>query len=612
MQSPFMAPRHRHTIRSAIVACVAALFLSGCGAPPSTDSPPEAVALAAVEPNVALPGTTVTLRGSGFVDDLALRVGGQSVAGSLLGPDALSFVVPDTSGYPVIELGEVSGERLLFVGAEYAGDATTAGVQAALDALPPGIALRLPASTITGEYLVVAERALYGSGSAANGTRLELQGTAWLVVGADLADLHLRASQVIVRDVPPADPSTPFDSLALAHATREGAAGAGSSRVSDVTIELTDEPTTFRRTVEAIAGFASVTFEDVRIDGFSVALYVDAFVARRLSVAGRRFSVYALTTLDVTDADVDVSGRVDLTAEEPGRVALTRVSIDADLDVTLDAGDRDPDVVVEVSDLRARSAQWVSIRPSAAARVRGLDVAGAVVEIESGSRDLGLETATVYADDTVRLLADNGALTLTDVDVTLGPDAADALHGLNPTSLEVRGRLGVDVRGGAWNAGPTARVGSEIGALTVLDLDIEADEWIAFVGTSGVALERATIAARSNVLVAADGPIDVDEPSITTGAFDLDAAAGGFTLRRGTVSAVGGVVLSSQGGAGVIEDMALVVRSQDGIRVASDVRLEIRRTRFAFSVPMVFDAPPGELVLEDLTGADGAETPGQP
>ena len=675
MQSPLMAPRHRHAVRSALVACVAALLLIGCGAPTSTDPAPVAVVLTTAEPNVALPGTTVTLRGSGFVDDLELRVGGVVVAGSLLGPDALTFVAPDTSGYPVIELGEATGDRLLFVGAEYTGDATTTGVQAALDALSPGIALRLPALTITGEYLVVGQRALYGSGSEAGGTRLELQGTAWLIVGADLAELHLRASQVILSPEPPADPSTPFDSLALVHAAQTDAGGGGSTRVVDVAIDIADEPTTFRTWVETSAGAATVTFDNVRIDGLAVDLYVEAFVARHLTMAGPRFDVYARTTLDVADATIDVAGSVDLWTQDPGRYVLERVVIDAGGDVKLVAGDEDPDAVAEVSDLRVRSLEDVQIVQNASARLRRIDVAGTVVEIESGSHDLDLETATVYADDGVRLLADNGALTLTDVDVTLGPDAADALHGLNPTSLEVRGRLGVEARGGTWNAGPTARVGSEAGGITIVDLHVEADEWIelqpegdvtieraslqsrtiylvlevegsvaiddseviadeisievddgtllltdaqldgvyvTLYGRSGVALDRATIAAQCCVQIVGDGPVDVDETSFSGGVFEIFADAGGFTLRRGTVVAVSGVVLSSQGGSGVIEDMALFVRAQAGFRVESDVRLEVRRTAFAFAVPIVFDAPPGQLVLEDVTGADDAETPGQP
>ncbi len=679
--SPLLIQRHRRTLRGTLVAALSALLVAGCGtlpptdAPPSTDPPPVAVVLTAAEPNVALPGTTVTLRGSGFVDDLELRVGGLDIVGTLVGPDALTFVVPDTSAYPVIELGEATGERLLFVGAEYTGDANTAGVQFALDALPPGIALRLPAGTITGEYLVVGERALYGSGSEAGGTRLELQGTAWLVLGADLSELHLRASQVILSPSPPADPSTPFDSLALVHAAQTDPAVAASTRVNDVAIDLADEPTTLRNALEGIAGAATVTFEDVRIEGLAVDLYVDAFVARRLTMAGPRFDVYALTTLDVSDAVIDVAGSVDVSTQDPGRYVLARVDIDAGGDVKLYAGDEDPDAVAEVSDLHVRSDEWVSIVPNASARLLRLDLAGTVVEIESGSHDLDLEAATLYADDGVRLLADNGALTLTDVDVSLGPDAADALHGLNPTSLEVRGRLGVEVRGGTWNAGPTARVGSETGTITLADLNVEADAWIGLqpegdvtieraslrsgtiwlllevagsvaiddseivadeidlevadgtlrltdvhldgddvelVGTSAVALERATIAARSVLWVYAEGPIDVDEPSFTVGVFELFADAGRFTLRRGTLVTSGGVVLTSLGGPGLIEDMALRVRSLDGFRAASDVRLEVRRTGFVFRVPIVFEAPPGQLLLEDVTGADEAETPGQP
>jgi len=681
MPSPCSAPHHRHAALSAVLACVSALLVAGCGASPSTGTPPPVVPMpfpvvvTAVEPDVALPGTTVTLRGSGFVDDLELRVGGQPVSATLLGPDALTFAVPDTTGYPVIELGDASGERLLFVGAEYTGDATTAGVQAVLDALAPGIALRLPALTFTGEYLVVGDRALYGSGSETNGTRLELQGTAWLIVGADLAELHLSASQVIIVPEAPADPSTPFDSLALADAAPTDAASAGSTRLSDVAIDLADEPTTFRRSVEAIAGAASVTFEDVRIDGLAVTLYVDAFVARKITMTGPGLSVYAITTLDVSDAAIDVTFRVSMTAQDPGRYVLTRVAIDAGREVKLDTVDDGPDAVFEVRDLRAHSGDWVTIKPSATGRLRGLDVAGTVVEIESDSGDIDLEHATVYADDTVRLLADDGRLTLTDVDVTLGPEASDALHPLNPASFDVRGRLGVTARGGTWQAGPTARMASEDGTITIVDLRVEADEWIELqpegdvtitrtslqagsfllvlevegsvaiddseivadeivleaadgtvrltgvhldgvdvelVGTSGVALERTTIAARSALAVYADGPIDVDEPSFTVAAFVLSAEGGGFTFQRGRLVATGGVELSGAGGPGVIEDMALLVRSLDGFRATSDVSLEVRRTAFAFRVPIVFDAPPGELVLEDVTGADEAETPGQP
>jgi hypothetical protein len=180
-----------------LVAAAAGLLLAACGSPIT----PATLALTGVTPQVALPGETVTLSGSAFAAGQAVTFDGVPVTVASVAADGASMavVVPDTAGYPVIAVEDVTLEDALFVGHAYAGPLTLEGIQAALDPLPEGAALRVGAGAYTGTELVLDNRSLYGAGPATI-----LQPTTGLLVlarsqnTAVLADLRVEGGDLIV------------------------------------------------------------------------------------------------------------------------------------------------------------------------------------------------------------------------------------------------------------------------------------------------------------------------------------------------------------------------------------------------------------------------------
>jgi hypothetical protein len=183
-----------------LVAIAAGLLLAACE--PSSPTPiPRTLTLTGATPRVALPGDTVTLSGSAFATGHSVTFDGMPVTVAGVADDGASMavVVPDTAGYPVIAVEDVELESALFVGHEYAGPLTLAGIQAALDPLPEGAALRVGAGSYTGTELTVDNRSLYGAGAATL-----LQPTTGLLVLARsqntsvLADLRVEGGDLVV------------------------------------------------------------------------------------------------------------------------------------------------------------------------------------------------------------------------------------------------------------------------------------------------------------------------------------------------------------------------------------------------------------------------------
>jgi hypothetical protein len=170
-----------HRVRQPRLAPLAALALlltlAACGG-----TPPVTLALTGVSPSVALPGDTVKLQGAGFRPGQTVAFDGASATVTATTATTITAVVPFAYGYPVItvtdpsDAGEVAVDGALFVGADYAGPATLDGVQAALDGLPLGAALRLAAGTYgaPGTDLDLDNRQLHGAGPT---TVLEVPGT---------------------------------------------------------------------------------------------------------------------------------------------------------------------------------------------------------------------------------------------------------------------------------------------------------------------------------------------------------------------------------------------------------------------------------------------------
>lgn len=153
-----------------LLAWIGLGLLAACGGPP-----PVPLTLTGVSPAVALPGATVTLQGTGFRPGQVVTFDGASATVVSVASEAITVVVPSTYGYPRVEVDDVGLDGALFVGTAYAGAPTIEGVQAALDALPPGAALRLGAGTYAtpGTDLDLDNRMLFGAGAT---TVLEVPG----------------------------------------------------------------------------------------------------------------------------------------------------------------------------------------------------------------------------------------------------------------------------------------------------------------------------------------------------------------------------------------------------------------------------------------------------
>ena len=619
-----------------LLAAGVAPLLAACGAVQPGAAP---VTIVAAVPDAALPGATVTLTGSGFRAGMTLVLDGIPVAASVASDDRLTFTVPDTPGYPRIELGAASAERLLFVGADYTGPRTTAALQEALDELPPGIALRLPSGTFTGDYLVLDARWLFGRGADEDGTRFEIAGTAWYLRGSGLAELAFEAGQHVAQLEAPLDPSTPFQTQGVAHASNGTAAAdahdadAGAATwARDVRFEFSDPmmpwffaapqgPYRLERAVvsgpvvQLQIATADVRMHDVEIDVMQA--YVFARHALELrDVELRTFANHAVSVPDVEHLHLE---RVRLAAG-------TRVSIEVGHGVPGDADVRMSALDVTAHDLYVRSLPRLHIEDLTVAAARD-------VLIETIFDDLTIVTGRIAAAG-VALTSDDGSLRLSGVDL----DLADAGHVdalVDPGAAFMYAFRAVDIEGGVWSATSVEiEVGAATGAGPIQLQDTVATAassvWLNVAARGDVLLDGVTLSADALRVEGADvaitdsqltgtGSLDVDahgelsvrDTGLASGLVAMDGKAG-FRMLRSTLSSTVGGTLASSEGAGLIEDAVLSIRSTNGITIGGSTGLTMRRVHFVFGIGLVFVAPPGELVLEDVTGADGAETPGQP
>ncbi len=142
-------------------------FLLSCGGPPQ---PPT---ISSLSPSTALSGATITITGTNFVKEMTGKFGSATVPITFTNDKTATFVVPDNvSGeIPVsvsVPAGTATSSTPLFVGSDYSGAMTIAAINAAMAALPSGVALRLPAGTVPNNPaadLQVIGHSLYGAGA---------------------------------------------------------------------------------------------------------------------------------------------------------------------------------------------------------------------------------------------------------------------------------------------------------------------------------------------------------------------------------------------------------------------------------------------------------------
>lgn len=590
------------TWRGLLTVVSVGLLLPACGAPATPDDTTSEVVVSAAVPDVALPGATVTLLGEGFTQALTLRVDGMSVPANVESAFRLTFTVPDTPGYPRIELGDTGADRLLFVGAAYDGERIAAGVQAALDALPPGVALRLPPGTYAGAFLALDRRWLFGSGAHDAGTVLVLGDSAWFQTGSGLAELALAARQYVVVETLPDDPETPFGTLRAGVGAGSGAAPHASWRTSAAPDPL---PTVVR---DARLEIGAQGVPGASMPSFSVFEETDRFVLERVEMdvdapfttirarevvlrdaVVRVADVYveARYSMDIAATSVHAAGRQEYYVDDPLRMVFRAVDFRAGSDVDIGSGGVG-DTPVVLTDLRIE-ARDVYIDPTQSLFGTRLTIkAERNVVVESSAFDLTLTDASLTAS-AIALLADNGSVRMASVELVSDDAGADDPL-LPPGAVLVRAWTDLDVMD-TQVRGVSAEFTCETGAVTVTG---------------------SQIAVEVELDIEADGPISVRSSSLRGGSIDIEAGGTGFELRGVDLFANLGGMISSPSGLGLVEDAVLTIRSSNTFTLASDVALTLRRVHFVFAFGLVLEAPPGALVLEDVTGADDAETPGQP
>lgn len=416
------------------------LVLAACGAPPTTPDPtpdptPD-LTVSGVQPSVALPGAEVTIVGTGFADDQAVAFDG--VLATVVSRSDTSVVVrvPETYGYPVVSVDDVSAERLLFVGSAYAGATALADVQAALDALEEGAALRLGAGTYTGGDLVVDNRMLFGSGAD---TAIEASGDVRVLARsgtvATVAELALEADTV------------EFGRGRLSTAAHAAAPPAGGVLLDDVSIAATlllmTTATHLDVTLrEVTAEFASVSLSSpgatLTIDGG--ALTADVIVVSdvaALALDGATLTSVAGSIVMTTSGSVTVDGSAVTSADGIVLQAFGGVRVDASaftsLVVTVFQADTGA-VSVVASDVTAAAAIAVAQRSVALHDVVIEATAGDVV-LQSQLGNVTLDGATVTPSGAFVAVATQGAASLRSSEVTTGGNVV-VLQAMGPVLVQ--------------------------------------------------------------------------------------------------------------------------------------------------------------------------------
>jgi len=513
----------RLPVTPVLVALAAALLLAACGSPPPT---PIALTFTGVTPQVALPGDTVTLSGSAFATGQSVTFDGVPVTVASVAADGASMavVVPDTAGYPVIAVEDLALQDALFVGHEYAGPLTLAGIQAALGPLPEGAALRVGAGSYTGSELTLDNRALYGAGGAT-----VLQPTLGLAVLARsqntsvLADLRVEGGDLVVtrgRLATAADAATGFATALLTDldldlntlrtpgadfvevVLRDSAVAAASVAATTDLGRLRVE----RSTIVAPAGIVVQNYRGIAIE--------DA----QLTAAAGQLVLFGGAGVEVTrSALVGQSGFV--AYGQPGPIVLQEVTVAADGPIQLQAIGG-----LDVADTQLTSASdAIAIQAFGGAALRDSTLsAGTAVTLAVQFGETLVEGSTLAAGTDLQLVAEGSA--------AIGTSALSSATG----AIQIVSITGLDVADSTLTSGAALMVQSAPGDLT----------W------------RSTVATAEGVIALTTAGRSL----VVGGAFTSTAeglyiyAAGHLTVDGTTIDVAGDVTLLAEGGTATILD----------------------------------------------------------
>lgn len=550
-------PRARPPRLAPLAALALLLALAACGG-----TPPVSLALTGVSPSTALPGDTVTLQGTGFRAGQTVAFDDVPATVTATTATTITAVVPAAYGYPRITVAETGDdgtalEGQLFVGADYAGPTTLAGVQAALDGLPLGGALRLAAGTYAapGTDLDLDNRQLHGAGST---TVLEVPGTLLLWAqdphAAVLADLRVNGNvaRIVRGRVTTADADPGVSGRVLLDGVR-----------LDLTAFVIDTPSFQAITVRD----ATLAVDDLNVVALGGSLTIegsDLTVANLASLTGQGTDVVLrASTLTATTIQVGTAPLGDLELDDVELTAAVAVQLQ-----------------VQGGDLRVRDT-----RIEAAADAVALFGYGTVAM--SGS--------TLRASTTVTVQGLFGGLTVHDTTVeSLANDVT--LVGYGPVVVD-GGRLEA--------AGTVVLVSQSTGDLTLRGTAAIAATNVAVITGAGFGGNNGTVRVEDNADVA------------TTGSFTINAPAADLIVTGNGPIVAGTVAWLAPTGHVTLRDNERVESLGDVVIVADQPGGRLTATGNAFvanagagTVFLVTQA--GELTLADNTYDGTLQTPNNP
>lgn len=474
----------------------------------------------------------MALQGTGFTADLAVSFDG--VPATIVSATAteLTVVVPETYGYPVIAVDEVSAERLLFVGSAYAGASTIDGIQEALDALPENAALRLAAGTFgaPGTSLDLDNRKLYGAGSA---TVLDLP---------DTLDLYARSTHVtVLQDLAVSgEPDVYVNRGRLSTASVAPIVPSGTVVFQDVDLTL--------GAFEIDDDYLHVIIHDATVD--ATYLYADGY-GSRIDIAGSSFTLSDYW-------DVDTYGALSMR----GTTIVAGGDVDVDIDyvdgitfddVTVEAGGR---IYVYLYD--AVGSTGLSLSDTQL-------TAGSSIYIGSSSNPIFVEGSSLTAATYVEIDADDygAVIDLIDTTVTAGTYA-----------LIGDGYAGVNVQGSDVTAGTYVYLYA-YGNLSVVESTLTAQTDYIY-GSSdysdALLIRDSDLDAATYVEFSVYGPVLVEGGTVTAGtAFDITSWYAGDITLRGVEAITADTMYIHDGGSSYAGNNGVVTLADNGPITITDV-----------------------------------------
>jgi hypothetical protein len=604
-----------------LVAVAAGLLLAACGSPIT----PATLALTGVTPQVALPGDTVTLSGSAFAAGQAVTFDGVPVTVASVAADGASMavVVPDTAGYPVIAVEDVALEDALFVGHAYAGPVTLEGIQAALDPLPAGAALRVGAGAYTGTELVLDNRSVYGVGPSTI-----LQPTTGLLVlarsqnTAVLADLRVEGGDLIVSrgrlTTAVTEPPAGFATVLLADLELD--LGALRTPGADFIEVILRDSVVDAANVDGIASHGQLRIERSTVGSGSTIvaqnLHGITVVDAQLTAAAGQLVLYGGDRVEVTRSGLVGPDGVTL-GSQVGPLALDEVTVAADGPIQLQAAGgldlRDADLTSVTDAVVIVANDGVTLSDAALS-------AGTTLVVLAQSGETRLDGSTLTAATDLQLVSQDAvAIDGTALTTTAGSIVLQASTGLDVTDATLTSGVAITAQSTfgslTWRSTAANAVGpmllftegwsrvvastfaSTTGALDVvggqqLDVSgssIDVESQVTLVSTRGATsvLDTDVTTATGTAVVQAVGAVVVEGGSVTTttGALALVSSSAGDVTLRGSVGIAADTVLISAGAQSYIGNNGTVTIVGNG--------------PISATTTLVVDTPYSDLVVAD-------------